>query len=214
MKPKWVVLLIALAALAWALYRWGNRLEFLLGGAMINIGYRLQDPLYGYDFEHEEATPVQVWEQFLRQNSLASSVREIWPRSARHPLLALVACMDGRLDTNELTGDTRRFYYVLRLAGSVLSVKEEEMLELAVSNGTRVVVFTTHSDCAAEKMAANPAQRVRFPELARAVDEREARFAEFQARPMIRERMAKGELLVKWMDIDTRTERLAPHAGN
>ena len=51
-------------------------------------------------------------------------------------------------------------------------------------------------------------------ELARAVDEREARFAEFQARPMIRERMAKGELLVKWMDIDTRTERLAPHAGN
>ena len=214
MKPKWIVLLLVLAGAAFGLYRWGSHLEFLLGGAMVNIGYRLQDRLAGYDFEHEEALPGQVWEQFLAQNKMSSSVRQIWPRSTHHPVMAIVACMDGRLDTNEIFGDTRHYYYILRLAGSVLSVKEEEMLELAVSNGTKVVVFTTHSDCAAEKMAADPARRPKFPELARAVDEREMRFAEFVARPMIRERIAKSELLVKRMDLDTRTERVTPHAGN
>lgn len=214
MKPKWIGVLALVGAAAFALYRWGGQLEFILGGAMINVGYRLQDRLAGYDFEHEEATPRQVWERFLAQNKMASSVRELWPRSSRHPVLAIVACMDGRLDTNEITGDTRRYYYVLRLAGSVLSVKEEEMLELAVSNGTRVVVFTTHSDCAAEKMAADPARRPKFPELAKAVDERDARFAEFLARPLIRERIAKGELLVKRMNLDTQTERASPVAGN
>ena len=59
--------------------------------------------------------------------------------------------MDARIDTNELTGDTRHYYYVIRTAGSVLSEREEEMLELAVENGVELVVLTTHSDCAAEK---------------------------------------------------------------
>ncbi len=214
MKPKWIAVLAMVGVAAFALYRWGGQMEFILGGAMINVGYRLQDRLAGYDFEHEEATPPQVWARFLEQNGMASSVRELWPRSSRHPVLAIVACMDGRLDTNEIAGDTRRYYYVLRLAGSVLSVKEEEMLELAVSNGTRVVVFTTHSDCAAEKMAADPARRPQFPELAKAIDERDARFAEFMARPLVRERMAHGELLVKRINLDTQTERASPVAGN
>lgn len=214
MKTKWIVCFALLGATSFVLYRWGGQMEFILGGAMINVGYRLQDRLAGYDFEHEEATPQQVWARFLEQNGMASSVRELWPRSSRHPVLAIVACMDGRLDTNEIAGDTRRYYYVLRLAGSVLSVKEEEMLEFAVSNGTRVVVFTTHSDCAAEKMAADPARRPQYPELAKAIGERDARFAEFMARPLIRERIAHGELLVKRINLDTQTERASPLAGN
>lgn len=214
MKWKWTAVLAVVGVSAFALYRWGGQLEFIVGGAMINVGYRLQDRLAGYDFEHDEATPPRVWARFLEQNGMASSVRELWPRSSRHAVLAIVACMDGRLDTNEIAGDTRRYYYVLRLAGSVLSVKEEEMLEFAVSNGTRVVVFTTHSDCAAEKMAADPARRPQFPELAKAIGERDARFAEFMARPLIRERIAHGELLVKRINLDTRTERASPLAGN
>jgi len=99
----------------------------------------------------------------------------------------------------------------VRLAGSVLAPKEEEMLELAVANGVKVVVFTTHSDCAAEKAARDPASRARFPNLASAVDERESRFQEFLGRAMIREKTAAGELLVKWMDLDTQTERVFPH---
>jgi carbonic anhydrase len=114
--------------------------------------------------------------------------------------------MDARLDTNELMGDTRRYYYVIRTAGSVLSEREEEMLELAVENGVKLVVWTTHTDCAAEKAAAVPEKRTRFPALARAVDERDERFAEFLARPAIAGRVAEGKLMVKRVEIDTLTE--------
>lgn len=118
--------------------------------------------------------------------------------------------MDARLDTNELTGDTRRYYYVIRTAGSVLAEKEEEMLELAVENGVELVVLTTHSDCAAEKVAAAPEKRKLYPALARAVDERNQRIREFLARPAIANKMKSGQLMVKMMNIDTLTERLLP----
>lgn len=178
---------------------------------MVNLGYRLQDRLEPFDFQHPESTPAQAWEEFQKQNQMASSVRSLWPRTARHPVVALVACMDARLDTNEIAGDTRKYYYVLRLAGSVLSVKEEEMLELAVVTGVKVVVFTTHSDCAAEKVARDAVKRQQFPTLANAIDERAARFREFIDRPAIHERVGKGELMVKWMDLDTSNEMLVPH---
>ncbi len=211
MRVKLLVLLI-FAALGWGIWhRWGHRAEFILGGAMINVGYRLQDKLDIYDLAHHEASPTQIWDEFLEQNHLASSVRFYLPRSVRHPVIALVACMDGRLDTNEIAGDTRRFYYVLRTAGSVLSPKEEEMLELTVANGVKVVVFTTHTDCAAEKAAKDPAQRALYPQLTAAVDERKARFEAFLARPAIRERRGKGELLIKWMALNTATERVDEH---
>lgn len=210
---KKVSLLIGVLALltVFVAVMWGQQIEFVLGGAMINIGYRLQDHLAAYDLEHHEATPPQIWQRFLDQNHMAASVRSTFPRSSRHPVVAMVACMDGRLDTNEIAGDTRRYYYILRLAGSVLSEKEEEMLELAVSNGVKVVVFTTHTDCAAEKTAADPEKSKIFPKLTAAVHERTAKFEEFMARPLIKERVSKGDLIVKWMDLDTMTEEVVPH---
>lgn len=205
-------MLVLLAAGVAAVVAVSAKAQFVIGGAMVNLGYRMQDPLADYDMVHHEATPPQIWAEFLSQNSMAASVRQRWPRTSRHPVMALVACMDGRLDTNEIVGDTRRYYYVLRLAGSVLSTKEEEMLELAVANGVKVLVFTTHSDCAAEKVAKDPARRADFPTLSAAVDEREARFRAFLARPKINKRVGEGELLVKWMDLDTQTERVMPHS--
>ena len=208
---RWKLLIAAVVGIGVAVWYWGgDSLQFEMGGAMINLGYRLQDPVANYDFAHEHPNPPQIWEQFLRQNHMAARVREQWPRSVRHPVIALVTCMDGRLDTNEIVGDTRRYYYVLRLAGSVLSPKEEEMLELAVDNGVEVVVFTTHTDCAAEKVARNPEQRAKYPNLVKAIDERESRFQEFLARPIIREKVNEGHLMVKWMDLDTRNERVEP----
>lgn len=122
--------------------------------------------------------------------------------------MALVVCMDGRLDTNELMGDTRHYYYVIRTAGSVLAAKEEEMLELAVENGVELIVMTTHSDCAAEKAAASPEKRERYPALVKAVDERDQSIRHFLKRPAISAKIAEGKLLVKFMNIDTMTERL------
>lgn len=207
---RWLMMGVAVVLVAGGLVWFGGPLQFVLGGALVNAGYRLQDRLASYDFNHAELSPGQVWDEFLKQNQLASSVRSIFPRSTRHPVIAMVTCMDGRLDTNEIAGDTRRYYYIIRTAGSVLAEKEEEMLELAVENGVKVVVFTTHTDCAAEKAAKDPAKRAKFPQLTRAVEERGVRLQEFLVRPLIQERIKQGELLVKLMDLDTRNERAIP----
>jgi carbonic anhydrase len=116
--------------------------------------------------------------------------------------------MDARIDTNELVGDTRHYYYVIRTAGSVMSEREQEMLELAVRNGVKVIVLTTHSDCAAEKTAADPAARQEFQALAGAVDERERRVEEFLLRPRIATAVAEGRLMVRRAGIETLTDRL------
>jgi hypothetical protein len=210
-KTPMAVLALAVVLGAGVFWKWGSRIEFAAGGALINLGYRLQDKLEDYDFEHHHPSAVEVWDEFLSQNKMAASVRTRMPRTNRHPVVAMVACMDARLDTNEIAGDTRRYYYVLRLAGSVISEVEEEMLELAVANGVKVVVFTTHSDCAAEKVAKDVVKRASFPNLSRGIDERAAKFNEFLHRPMIQDGIEKKELLVKWMDLDTANEQLLPH---
>jgi hypothetical protein len=189
----------------------GREAQFLAGGALVNLGFRMQDHLSSFDFAHEEdISPQQVWNEMVAHNALASRVRTTFPRTARHPLVALVACMDARIDTAELTGDTRKYYYVVRTAGSVLEQKEEEMLELAVANGVKVVVLTTHTDCAAERAARDPETRERLPHLTRAVEQRELRIRELLERPAFKSRIAAGTLLVKMVDIDTMTERMLP----
>ena len=105
------------------------RVEFMVGGGLVNLGFRLQDRLSRFDFEHDDSiTADQIWDELKEQNKLAASVRGVFPRTARHPVVAILACMDARIDTSELVGDTRRYYYVIRTAGSVLSPAEQEML--------------------------------------------------------------------------------------
>jgi carbonic anhydrase len=209
-RKRKALIVVAMAALLSVVFVMTNpRAEFDLGGALVNVGFRLQDHLHAYDFEHEhEITPAEVWTEFERQNELSSSVRNRFPRSTEHPVIAMLVCMDARIDTSELAGDTRRYYYVVRTAGSVLGVQEQEMLELAVQNGVKVIILTRHTDCAAEKAAADPEKRKAYPALTTAVDERDQRVAEFLARPVIADRIAKGELLVKNLTIDTTSDRL------
>ena len=183
--------------------------EFLVGGALVNLGFRLQDRLSVYDFEHDESiSPEQIWEELAIQNDFAADVRDVFPRSVRHPVVAILACMDARIDTAELVGDTRRYYYIVRTAGSVLGPPEQEMLELAVLNGVKVLVLTSHSDCAAEAAAADAEKREQFPALRELMDTRIQHVEEFLARPVIRDAIANGELLVKFARIDTDTDRL------
>lgn len=185
------------------------RVQFLSGGVLINLGYRLQDRLHAFDLVHHEGiTPRQVWLEVKKQNEAAADVRQTFPRSVEHPLVALLVCMDSRLDTSELVGDTRRYYYVVRTAGSVLGPAEQEMLELAVQNGVRVLVLTTHSDCAAERAARSPEQRARYPALVALLDQRKQRIQEFTQRPLIRKALADSKLEIKYARIDTNTDRL------
>lgn len=199
---------LLLAGAFWAVS--GGKGRFLLGGALVSAGVHLQDHVEPYDFVHDDATesPEQVWAEFERQNELSSTVLEQFPRTAEHPMVALLVCMDSRIDTTELAGDTRGYYYVVRTAGSVLGPEEQEMLELAVAKGVKLIVLTRHTDCAAEKAAGDPAMQARFPTLTRGVLEREQRVAEFLARPLIAERISSGALLVKQVVIETGSEHL------
>jgi hypothetical protein len=186
------------------------RTRFLVGGALVSAGFHVQDHLEPYDFEHADAveTPGEVWAEFLAQNALSSKLVELFPRSREHPQVALLLCMDARLDTAELTGDTRGYYYVVRTAGSVLGPAEQDMLELAAVNGVKVIILTRHTDCAAERAAGDPSQRAQFPALTTGVDEREQRIAEFLARPGIAARVADGRLRVEQVTIDTHTQHV------
>jgi carbonic anhydrase len=211
-KTGWIlgIGLVILAAGALAFFSSPNA-EFIVGGALVNLGYRLQDPLEDYNLDREGShSPDEIWEELQRQNDLAADVRERFPRTVRHPVVALVACMDARIDTSELVGDTRRYYYVVRTAGSVLSEAEQEMLELAVLNGVRLVLLTTHTDCAAEAAAADPEKARRFPAMTKLVDERERSIEQLMARPLIRDAVAAGKLRVQRAHIDTSTDRLMP----
>jgi Carbonic anhydrase len=215
MSTKWVVpfALTVLCGVLLAGLRWtsvGQKSQFLIGGALVGAGYQLQDGLESYDFAHtHEITPDQVWSELRKQNGFATGIRHGLPRTPRHALVAVVVCMDARIDTNELVGDTRHYYYVIRTAGSVMSAREEEMLELAVANGVKLVLLTTHSDCAAERVASRPELRAKYPALAKAVDEREARITEFLARPVVAAAVSAGTLVVKRVNIDTLHDQFA-----
>lgn len=203
-----VFVVLLLGAGLWVLS--SSRAQFLVGGALVNAGVRIQDHLEPFDFVHEDAveSPEQVWAEFQAQNELSAAVRERFPRTAEHPMVALLVCMDARIDTADLVGDTRGYYYVVRTAGSLLGPEEQEMLELAVTNGVKLVVLTRHTDCAAERAAGVPALRAQFPTLTRGVLEREQRVAQFLARPLIAAKISKGELLVKEVIIETGSEHL------
>jgi carbonic anhydrase len=82
------------------------------------------------------------------------------------------------------------------------------MLELAVLNGVKIILLTTHTDCAAEAAAADPEARAKFPAVISLMDERQRRIEEFMARPTIRDAVAAGKLQVKHARIDTTTDRL------
>lgn len=186
------------------------KLEFIMGGAMVNVGYRLQDSLHAYDFEHTYITPEQTWDELKSQNELASSVRNRFPRHTDHPVMAILVCMDARIDTNELTGDTRHNAYIVRTAGSVIGPEEADMLELAVNNGVKLLLLTRHTDCAAEKTAKDASKRSIYPALVKAVEERDLKVKEFLARPAVAAKIASGQLLVKEMLVDTATTHLEP----
>lgn len=214
MRKKLLLLGCLLVGATVAFLHWtdtGRHVQFAVGGGLVAAGFRLQDHLEGYDsIHHEDDPPAKVFDKLVQRNRTVSSVHRRFPRLQQHPVVALVICMDGRLDTHELVGDARKYYYVIRTAGSVLSERDMEMLELAVANGVKLILLTTHSDCAAEKIAKDPAQRQRYPALSTAIDVRDARIREFLERPAIKDKVADGKLLVKLVDIDTMSEGMLP----
>jgi hypothetical protein len=183
-----------------------DELDFAIGGALIDLGYfasRIR-------IASAPASPDALWTALLAHNHAAADVRAAFPRTVHHPEVALVVCMDARIDTNELVGDTRRYFYVLRLAGSVMSEREEEMLELAVDNGVRARRAHDPHRVRGRPRRADPRCAPATRAWPSGVDEREARRAEFVARPDIAARLRDGTLRVEHGP-HRHGERPAPH---
>ncbi len=188
--------------------------QFVIGGAMVNLGFRMQDHLEAFDLDHKHPDPKAVYDSVIEHNHLSAGVRQMFPRTPRHPLVAMVVCMDARIDTEELVGDTRKYYYVIRTAGSALADKELDMLELAVANGVETILLTRHTDCAAERVAANPQLRGQYPHLVAAIDQRDAIDKALLARPTIAAKLGAGALTIRHMHIDTTTDAMREVAGS
>jgi len=184
--------------------------QFVLGGAMINIGYRFQDHIKHGVAHPENQTPDRMWGEIKKQNKLASSIRSMFPRTTHRPKVAILLCMDARLHDDELTGDSRQLYYIIRTAGSVLPNVEQDMLELSIEKGVEVVVLTTHEDCAAEKASKDKKMSKKLPFLCDAVKHRKKDIRDFLARPSIKEKVESGKLIIVNAHIDTTNGMLVP----
>ncbi len=197
------VVLIVFVALCW------RPLMFVGGGGMVSIGHLMQETVSGWRYGGgSSATPQQVLDGILDANDKAAWWREHIPGYVRKPQALVVMCIDPRLDARVVLGDTRDYYDVLRVPGSVLSEQNIEAIELGVKeHEVKVVLFTRHTDCAMEKVACTEASH-HFPALSDAVHERDEMFEQLLARPIIAERVAAGQLLVRCYTIDTETDRL------
>lgn len=179
-----------------------HRVQFVLGGAMINVGYRFQDHIKHGVAHPENQTPNKMWKEIKKQNKLASSIRSMFPRTTHRPKVAILLCMDARLHDDELTGDSRQLYYIIRTAGSVLPKVEQDMLELSIEKGVEVIVLTTHEDCSAEKASKDKVMSKKLPYLCDAVKSRQKDIQDFLARPSIKERIESGKLIIVYAHID------------
>jgi carbonic anhydrase len=187
-----------------------HRVQFILGGAMINVGYRFQDHIKHGVAHPKNQTPNKMWKEIKKQNKLASSIRSMFPRTTHRPKVAILLCMDARLDDDELTGDSRQLYYIIRTAGSVLPKVEQDMLELSIEKGVEVVVLTTHEDCAAEKASKDKVMSKKLPYLCDAVKHRKKDIQDFLSRPSIKEKIESGKLIIVNAHIDTANGMLVP----
>lgn len=74
-----------------------------------------------------------------------------------------------------------------------------------------MLVLTTHTDCAAEKVANDSKLRLQFPVLAAEVDLRAKKMKDFLNRPIIVEKIAANELRVVEAKIDTKNSEMIFH---
>lgn len=181
---------------------------FFTGGGLVSAGHMVQGFVHGFSRAGHVGTPQELLETVLIDNQSASQVERAIAGSRRKPEVIAVMCMDPRLNSEVILGDSRGYYDVVRMPGSVLSGEMIEAIELAVEeHQVELVLFTTHTDCAMEKVASSHEAK-RFPGLSNLVHAREEKFEELMKRPAIQERVKSGKLLVKRYKIDTATGSL------
>ncbi|MCC6588318.1 MAG: hypothetical protein IT168_16620 [Bryobacterales bacterium] len=183
---------------------------FFTGGGLVSAGHMVQGFVGGFSRSGEVGTPDDLLKTVLIDNESASRVERVVSGPRRKPEVLAVMCMDPRLNSEVVLGDSRGYYDVVRLPGSVLSGEMIEAIELGVKeHQVELVLFTTHTDCAMEKVAHSEAAE-HFPALSNAVHKREEMFQALMSRPLIAQRVKEGKLLVKRFRIETPTGKLLP----
>lgn len=183
---------------------------FVGGGGLVSVGHRVQGFVHGFDYRGTVGTPQEILDTVILDNQQASKVEGVVGGPSHKPEVMAVMCMDPRINSEVVLGDSRHYYDVVRLPGSVLSDEVIEAIELGVKeHRLKVVLFTTHTDCAMEKVAHSEAAP-EFPSLSQAVHKREEMYQHLLKRPLIAERMKSGGLLIKRYQIDTLTGKLTP----
>lgn len=186
---------------------------FQLGGGFVSIGHSMQEAVDGFERGGEVGTPSDLLARIELHNAESSTAKQVLNDPRQKPEALIVMCVDPRLDAKLVLGDTRDYYDVVRMPGSVLTEELMEAIELGVSeHKVKVVAFTTHTDCAMEALAHSD-HADHFPALSRSLLEREATYQQFLRRPIIAEKVASGDLIVKRFRIDTTTSKLMPETS-
>lgn len=191
--------------------------RFYVGAALIEVGYLFQHISYGAPLSAQEGahTPDEVMTSLDERNSWSAGFRKLWRvmdeighRDAPPLAGVIVACMDYRLDTDQILGNSRGEFYVIRKPGAALTNETIEEIFVALHRNPSIILVTTHSDCAMEKLAHTQEGPEKFPNLTAGVLNFKQRLAELQAMPEIQKRVAAGSLKIIMRHIDTQTERL------
>ncbi len=206
---KLVIALVLVAGFVAATFAF-RRVSFMVGGFFLHTGYVIQD--WSESFHHElgDADPVhpnEIYKTLMDQNAMQAKIWKVTPGlKDRKPKAVLIMCIDPRLDDNRILGDTRGYYDVIRIPGSVITEEVAEAVELAVvKHAVKLVMVVTHTDCAMERLAASEDGKHHYPLLAEGINNHSKRLQSLSHRPAILARLQKQEVWVIEKRIDTKT---------
>mgnify|MGYP000920972783 CR=1 FL=1 len=187
-----------------------RKVSFFVGGFFLHTGYVIQDWAESFHHEltdHDTVHPNEVFKTVMAQNNLQAKVWQVTPNiKDRKPKALLILCIDPRLDDNRILGDTRGYYDIIRIPGSVITEEVAEAVELAVvKHEVKLVMVITHTDCAMERLAASEDGRHHYPLLAEGINNHSKRMQTLSHRPAILERLQKQQVWVIEKRIDTKT---------
>lgn len=150
-------------------------------------------------------SPEQVLGNVLRYNARASRVRK--PAFDGRTWVAVVRCMDRKLDMGRIFGDMKFVDDIANPYGAV-TPREIEALQLAVSkHGVRLVCLLTHTECAALAVASGP-EGDAWPLITAAVEATPRHVQALLAAPIIAPALRAGRLAVIRATVLTGTDRL------
>ncbi len=152
----------------------------------------------------DNPSPEQIIANVCAYNSRASRQPKA-PLSATY--IAVVRCMDRRLNLSRIFGDLR-FVDDIANPGATVGPGVIEALRIAVEkHGVRVIFLLGHTGCAARSIACSDEARD-FPPITATIHQHDAGIADLLADPVMVRAMTERRLAVLRATIDSDSDRL------